>query len=92
MQVALALYVCLLSIEFMLPHVSHDTHAELRILSRGALRVPFWASVILGNLLPFVLLFGETGWSVTAAAVLTLALAVVSDHVWVRAPQLISLR
>src|SRR5262245_29612394 len=56
LQVALAIYLGMLLIEFTLPHVSHDTRAALRMMSHGALRTPFWCAVAIGNVLPLALL------------------------------------
>lgn len=88
----LLLNLALLAVEFTLPHVSHDTRAALRILSHGALRMPFWAAVLLGNALPAALLLAGMAWATPVAALLMLSFAVVFNHIWVRAPQLIPLR
>ncbi|HUJ73826.1 MAG TPA: NrfD/PsrC family molybdoenzyme membrane anchor subunit, partial [bacterium] len=89
---ALILNLGLLLVEFTLPHGSHDSHAALRILCRGALRMPFWAAVLLGNVVPVGLLLTQRSWGNPAAALLMLGFAVVHDHVWVKAPQLVPLR
>ncbi|HEX7927893.1 MAG TPA: NrfD/PsrC family molybdoenzyme membrane anchor subunit, partial [bacterium] len=94
LQIALAVYLAMLLIEFTLPHVSHDTRAALRLMTHGALRTPFWAMVALGNVLPLALLvvWPAQGLAMLPAAVLVLTFAAVSEHVWVRAPQLVPLR
>ncbi len=94
LQAALVAYLGMLLIEFTLPHVSHDTQAALHMIWRGPLRLPFWAAVSLGNVLPLVLLLAApgNGLAVFPACVLVLTFAAVSEHVWVRAPQLVPLR
>jgi Fe-S-cluster-containing dehydrogenase component/formate-dependent nitrite reductase membrane component NrfD len=92
LMTALALNLGLLGIEFSLPHGSRDSRAALALLWRGALRVPFWAGVLLGNAVPLALLAAPWPWAVPAAAVLVIGFAAVSGHVWVKAPQLIPLR
>jgi formate-dependent nitrite reductase membrane component NrfD len=94
LQAALVAYLGLLLIEFTLPHVSHDTRAALRMIWRGPLRIPFWSAVALGNVLPLLLLLAApgNGLVVFPACVLVLTFAAVSEHVWVRAPQLVPLR
>jgi formate-dependent nitrite reductase membrane component NrfD len=91
---ALAAYLVTLAVEFRLPHSTHDTQAALRSIARGVLRVPFWSSVLLGNALPLalLLLWPAQGLAVFPASVLVLVFALVSEHVWVRAPQLVPLR
>lgn len=91
---AIVLHLGLLLIEFTLPHVTADTHAALAIMFRGALRVPFWSAVALGNLAPLALLLlaPDQGLAVFPACVLVLTFALVTEHVWVRAPQLVPLR
>jgi len=94
LQVALVAYLGMLLIEFTLPHVSHDTQAALRMISHGALRVPFWSAVVVGNVLPLALLlvWPAQGLAILPACVLALTFSAVSEHVWVRAPQLVPLR
>jgi Fe-S-cluster-containing dehydrogenase component/formate-dependent nitrite reductase membrane component NrfD len=94
LQAAILIHLALLLIEFTLPHVSHDTHAALAMILRGPLRVPFWSAVLLGNVVPLALLaaFPGNGLAVLPATVLVLTFALVTEHVWVRAPQLVPLR
>ena len=81
--------------EVFMPHVTGDTERAMAIITRGPLKWHFWSALALGNLLPLVLLAatagGATAASVPAAAGLVVVFAIVSEHVWVRAPQLIPL-
>jgi formate-dependent nitrite reductase membrane component NrfD len=97
LQVALVAHLLLLAVEFWLPHGPSsrgggDTAFALRLIARGPLRVPFWSAVVLGHVLPLLLLWwAGTGLLVLPACVLVLVFALVGEHVWVRAPQLIPL-
>ena len=94
LQAAILANLGLLLIEFNLPHTSHDAEAALLLILRGPLRIPFWSAVLLGHALPLVLLaaFPGDGLAVLPAGLLVLLFALVTEHVWVRAPQLVPLR
>ncbi|MBI4082828.1 MAG: polysulfide reductase NrfD [Candidatus Lambdaproteobacteria bacterium] len=92
LRTALALHLLLLAAEFTLPHVTQDTARAAALITRGPLRVPFWSAVLLGNLLPLALLAGRNPLFELPALVLALTFALVLEHCWVRAPQLIALR
>jgi Fe-S-cluster-containing dehydrogenase component/formate-dependent nitrite reductase membrane component NrfD len=92
LELAIVVHLLLVVSEFVIPHVTADTGTALGLMVRGPLRVPFWSALLLGNALPLVLLLASTnGLLVIPAAVLVLLFALVSEHVWVRAPQLIPL-
>jgi Fe-S-cluster-containing dehydrogenase component/formate-dependent nitrite reductase membrane component NrfD len=91
---AIALHLAILGVEFWMPHHTPDTRSALAMMTRGMLRLPFWSGLVLGNALPLVLLllFPNDGIGVFPACVLVLVFSLVSEHVWVRAPQLVPLR
>jgi formate-dependent nitrite reductase membrane component NrfD len=91
---AIVVHLGILLIEFTLPHVTADTRTALGHMTHGALRVPFWSALVLGNIVPLALLLVAPagGISVFPACVLVLTFAFVTEHVWVRAPQLVPLR
>ncbi len=92
LEVAIVVHVLLVLFEFLTPHVTVDTATALGLIVRGPLRMPFWSALVLGNGLPLVLLLSsDNGLLVLPAAVLVLLFALVGEHVWVRAPQLIPL-
>ncbi len=89
----LVVHLALLLIEFNLPHVTGDTAAAMAAITRGPLRLPFWSAVGAGNVLPLLMLWvSGNGLLVLPACALVLIFALVIEHVWVRAPQLVPLR
>ncbi|HKI99666.1 MAG TPA: 4Fe-4S dicluster domain-containing protein [bacterium] len=92
LELAIVAHLLLVSFEFLTPHVTADTATALGLMTRGPLRLPFWSALLLGNVLPLAMLAGSSnGLMVLPACVLVLLFAWVSEHVWVRAPQLIPL-
>ena len=93
LAVTLVLHLLLLAAEFTMPHVTGDAARAARLIWRGPLRLPFWSAVLLGNVLPLLLLaVGGNGLMDLPVVILVLTFALVLEHVWVRAPQLIPLR
>ncbi|MCZ6534253.1 MAG: polysulfide reductase NrfD [SAR324 cluster bacterium] len=92
LQGGLVLHLGLLLVEFNLSHVTADAASAAALILRGPLRAPFWSAVLLGNALPLLmLLLDGGGLFLLPACVLVLLFALVMEHVWVRAPQLIAL-
>jgi Fe-S-cluster-containing dehydrogenase component/formate-dependent nitrite reductase membrane component NrfD len=92
LELAIAAHLVLVAFELLTPHGSADTATAMGLMVRGVLRVPFWSALLLGNVLPLALLLGSSnGLAVLPACVLVLLFALVTEHVWVRAPQLIPL-
>ena len=92
LMVAVIVHLGIAAAELFTPHVTGDTERAMALASRGPLRWHFWSALALGNLLPLVLLsFASGAAPMIAAAVLVLVFALVFEHVWVRAPQLVPL-
>lgn len=92
LMAAIVLHLLVLLVEFNLPHVTKDTEAALHMIKAGPLRLPFLSSVLLGNVAPLALLWYSTnGLLMVPACILVLLFALVNEHVWVRAPQLVPL-
>lgn len=90
--IAVIAHLGLAAAELFTPHVTVDTATAMGMITRGPLALSFWSSLALGNVLPLaMLLISDNGLMVLPAAVLVLVFAAVSEHVWVRAPQLIPL-
>ncbi|MDH5750968.1 MAG: polysulfide reductase NrfD, partial [Deltaproteobacteria bacterium] len=92
LQVAIVAHLLVMLVEFTLPHSSRDVELVTEMILHGPFQKSFAAAVILGNLLPLGLLSAPVDELRLAAAVLVLLFALVVEHIWVRAPQLVSLR
>lgn len=92
LEAAIAAHLVLIVLELVMPHGTPDAELAMSIAMRGSLRVPFWSSILLGNVAPLaMLMFSANGLAVLPACILVLLFALVGEHVWVRAPQLVSL-
>ncbi len=88
----IALNVIVIAAELMTPHPTADARAAVQMILAGGLSAHFWlGTMVLGNLLPLVLMWfgGEAEFAL--AGVTVLAGIYFTEHVWVRAPQLIPL-
>lgn len=73
-------------------HSTRDAERAARMIYRGRYRELFWGvSVVLGGVVPLVLVAFGTPFAVSVAAALALAGMLVTEHVWIEAPQLIPL-
>lgn len=80
--------------ELTTPHPTDDAKTVVKMITKGRYSNLFWLGVILvGNILPLaILLFGGTSTMMLAAAgVVTLIGIYCTEHIWVEAPQRISL-
>ncbi|MEE8395451.1 MAG: 4Fe-4S dicluster domain-containing protein, partial [bacterium] len=57
LQGAIVLNLALLALELGAQHASHDSAAAIHQITRGALALPFWAALLLGNLAPLAMLW-----------------------------------
>ena len=84
------------ALELLLPHPTEDAHETVALILHGPFKMQFWlGTVIVGTFLPLILLWAGSsfmmGTLVYAAAVLALVGMYITEHIWVRAPQLIPL-
>jgi formate-dependent nitrite reductase membrane component NrfD len=77
--------LALAAAEIALPHATRAAAAAARRLHTGRAAVPFWAGVVGGSLLA-ALLAGPLGMP-QAGALVALAVLVLRNDLWVRAPQ-----
>jgi Fe-S-cluster-containing dehydrogenase component/formate-dependent nitrite reductase membrane component NrfD len=82
--------------EFVIPHSTKDSHITSEIISRGSLKELFWwGAIFSGNILPLILLvipiLAIQPVLLLLAGILILSGIYVSNHIIVRAPQLIPL-
>jgi len=89
LAVLLAFNLLLFTIELGTPYKTHDAHNTAEMISRGRYRRLFWTSILFGRVIPMVLILFMPGvvpfWLLAAAILLGIF---VTEHIWVRAPQL----
>ncbi|MCB0315279.1 MAG: polysulfide reductase NrfD [Calditrichae bacterium] len=88
---ALILNLIVMVSELVTPHPTTDAKQTVEMIVSGRFKGAFWVgSVIVGNLLPLVLLsFGLN--LLVPAGLLALIGIYITEHIWVRAPQMIPL-
>lgn len=93
---SIAIHLLLEFAEFVIPHSTKDSHIVSRIISKGSLKYLFWCGAILfGNIIPLILLtvpvLAIQPLFLFLSGILILAGIYISNHIIVRAPQLIPL-
>jgi Fe-S-cluster-containing dehydrogenase component/formate-dependent nitrite reductase membrane component NrfD len=84
--------LAVLAFELTTPHATADAHRVARTITRGIFAPLFWGGVVgAGLILPLFLLVSGSLFLIALAALLSLAGLFLSEHIWVRAPQLIPL-
>lgn len=92
MAASLLLNLVILIAELVMPHPTEDAHLTVKMITSGHYARLFWAgTVLLGNLLPLGLLFLGTDAMVVAAALLVQVGILITEKIWVEAPQRIPL-
>ncbi|MCG8606959.1 polysulfide reductase NrfD [bacterium] len=92
LQIGLIVNLFVLASELLTAHSTQDSKKTVRMIVSGPFRMSFWIGSILGgNIIPLILLgFAGLGL-VSLAGVLVLIGILITEHIWVRAPQLIPL-
>lgn len=82
----------IIAVEIITTHPTADAKKTVKMIVSGRYRMAFWlGAVFCGNALPLILLwFGGTAL-LPAAGALALIGMYITEHIWVRAPQLIPL-
>jgi Fe-S-cluster-containing dehydrogenase component/formate-dependent nitrite reductase membrane component NrfD len=79
--------------DLFVPHATADAALAARSLYRGSFRLPFWAGLLGGSLLPLALLAGNlSGGRLVLAAAGVLVGLLLYDHAYVQAGQSVPLR
>lgn len=96
LSAAIVAHLLLEVIEITVPHSTKDAHMSWEIISKRDFKYIFWGGVILaGNILPLILLMVSASVFqpilLCLSSVLTLLGVYISNHLIVRAPQLIPL-
>lgn len=81
-----------LTFELATPHATADAHQVGHMITRGIFAPLFWGGVVgAGFVLPLLLLVSGSLSLIALAAVLSLGGLFLTEHIWVRAPQLVPL-
>ncbi len=89
---ALAVNLLILFAELTITHPTVDAKKAAHMISSGSHAPLFWlGAVMLGNVLPLLILLWSPAWMISVAAVLILTGLYITEHLWVRVPQLIDL-
>jgi formate-dependent nitrite reductase membrane component NrfD len=82
----------IIAAELLTPHPTADAKATQRMIVAGRFGTPFWfGAMLLGNAVPLVLIALGGPFLVASASALVLLGIYITEHIWVRAPQLIPL-
>lgn len=89
---SLLINIAILAVELLAAHPTTDAKLTVQMIVSGRFRILFWAgTVVVGNLLPLLMLGTQEAALFAPAAVLVLIGMYVTEHIWVRAPQLVPL-
>jgi len=81
-----------LASELITPHPTADAKATVQMIIFGRFGMLFWiGTIILGNVLPLLLAWFGGAIFLAGAGALVLTGIYITEHIWVRAPQLIPL-
>jgi len=89
---SIVLNLIVLVSELITPHPTADAKATVQMIISGRFRMLFWiGTLILGNVMPFILAWFGGPMFLALAGVFVLIGIYITEHLWVRAPQLIPL-
>ena len=78
--------------EMFISHPTNDAQKTAHLIFNGRYAAWYWAgSFLLGSIVPFVIVWMMSVWLMPLAGLMVLAGIYISEHIWVRAPQQISL-
>ena len=81
-----------LGIELLVPHPTTDARLVVKMITRKPFGPLFWGgAIVIGNLVPLCLLCFTGAGVIGAAGVLALIGIYCTEHLWVRAPQMVPL-
>jgi Fe-S-cluster-containing dehydrogenase component/formate-dependent nitrite reductase membrane component NrfD len=89
---SIVLNLIVLVSELITPHPTADAKATVQMILSGRFRFQFWiGTLLLGNVLPLILAWLGGPLFLALAGVFVLIGIYITEHLWVRAPQLIPL-
>ncbi len=92
LNIAIISNLVVLAIELLTPHPTTDAKRAVAMITKGRFRNLFYVgTLLLGNLLPAALLFVFGIEMLPLAGAFTLLGIYITEHIWIRAPQMIPL-
>ena len=92
LYVSIVLNLVVIAAELMTPHPTEDAKAVTEMIVSGRFSKQFWLGVLLiGNAVPLILIALGGPIFFTLASALVLIGIYLTEHIWIRAPQLIPL-
>jgi formate-dependent nitrite reductase membrane component NrfD len=89
---SIAFNLIVIALELITPHPTEDARATVTMIVSGRFRNHLWVGALLmGNVLPLLFIWLGGATLLPIAGLLLLAGIYVTEHVWVKAPQLIPL-
>ncbi|MFQ5707738.1 MAG: 4Fe-4S dicluster domain-containing protein [bacterium] len=89
---AIAFNLVIVAAELLTPHATADAKMTVTEIVSGRFRSSFWLGVVTaGNVVPLALLWLGGSALMAAAGVLVLLGIYLTEHIWIRAPQMIQL-
>ncbi len=90
--IAIFFNMVIIATELMTPHPTEDAKKTVEMIVSRAFKAYFWIGVLLlGNAVPLALVWLGTPVSMASAGVLVLFGIYMSEHIWIRAPQMVPL-
>jgi Fe-S-cluster-containing dehydrogenase component/formate-dependent nitrite reductase membrane component NrfD len=88
----IAFNLIVMTLELVTPHPTQDAQTTVKMIVSGRFRNHLWLGVLFaGNVLPFIMLWLGDLSLFPIAGLLVLTGMYITEHVWVRAPQMIPL-
>jgi formate-dependent nitrite reductase membrane component NrfD len=92
LQIGLAANLLVLAGELLTAHPTQDSKNTVRMIVSGPFKMPFWVGSILGGNVVPLLIMGFAGTELLPlAGTMVLFGVLITEHIWVKAPQLIPL-
>jgi len=92
LQLLIALNILAITLELFGSHATADAGSAAHMITRGRFRILFWSgTVVVGHLLPVIVLWNAAPALWPVAGIMVLIGIYITDHMWVKAPQLVPL-
>jgi formate-dependent nitrite reductase membrane component NrfD len=89
---SLVFNLMIMAAELMTPHPTADAKATIQMIISGRFSALFWlGTIVLGNVVPLLLVWLGNAAAIALASLPALIGIYITEHIWVRAPQLIPL-